>query len=364
MSAESSMFLNCFRREFTPMRLAGRLKLGFYPLPVREAERLRARLQFPEEFSALDPCVGDGVAFSHVLEGAGAHKYGIEVDCFRAEEAAQRGIRVLEANVFHVRCAAESVSLLYLNPPYDFAADPEKTERLEKSFLEHTYRWLKPRGVLVFIVPEMQVADCARLLAEHFMQLRVYRLTEPECLRYRQVAVLALRRPRHLGLSDSPLLREMDSLRALAASGEIPSLEDADDICYTVPGSSPAKFVNLAIPLDELEDVLVDSAAYRSAARCLSHQPVSFRGRPLTPLHGGHVSLLATAGMLNGVFGQGAERHFAHWRSIKYVDQWEESGDDGVVVKYERERFSHELTLVYADGRTQILTHEKEEKRP
>jgi hypothetical protein len=156
----------------------------------------------------------------------------------------------------------------------------------------------------------------------------------------------------------------MDSLRALAASGEIPSLEDADDICYTVPGSSPAKFVNLAIPLDELEDVLVDSAAYRSAARCLSHQPVSFRGRPLTPLHGGHVSLLATAGMLNGVFGQGAERHFAHWRSIKYVDQWEESGDDGVVVKYERERFSHELTLVYADGRTQILTHEKEEKRP
>jgi hypothetical protein len=342
------------------MRLAGRLKLGFYPLPVREAERLRARLQFPEEFSALDPCVGDGVAFSHLLEGTGAHKYGVEVDCFRAEEAAQRGIRVLEANVFHVRCAAESISLLYLNPPYDFAANSENSERLEKSFLEHTFRWLKPRGVLLFIVPQTQVAGCARLLAEQFMELRVYRLTEPDCLRYRQVAVLALRRPRHLWLSDIPLLRAIESLRALAASGEIPPLEDAVDIGYAVPSSLPTKLISLAIPLDELEDVLVDSAAYRSAARCLSHQPVNFRGRPLTPLHGGHVSLLATAGMLNGVFGQAEERHFAHWRSIKYVDQWEESGADGVVVKYERERFSHELTLVYVDGRTQILTHHKE----
>jgi hypothetical protein len=141
------------------MRLEGRLKLGFYPLPVGEAERLRVRLQFPQEFSALDPCVGDGVAFGHLLEGTGAHNYGFEVDCFRAEEAAQRAIRVLEANVFHVRCAAESISLLYLNPPYDFAADSEKSERQEKSFLEHTFRWLKPRGVLLFIVPQAQVAN-------------------------------------------------------------------------------------------------------------------------------------------------------------------------------------------------------------
>ena len=32
----------------------------FSPLPVAEAERLKNWLAFPSEFSALDPCVGDG----------------------------------------------------------------------------------------------------------------------------------------------------------------------------------------------------------------------------------------------------------------------------------------------------------------
>src|ERR1700756_3097301 len=102
------------------MRLAGRLKLGFYPLPAIEAVRIRNRLQLPEEFCALDPCVGDGVAFAHFLKSAHAHAYGIEIDAFRAEQATQLGIRVIQANAMTVRCPAESVSLLYLNPPYDF----------------------------------------------------------------------------------------------------------------------------------------------------------------------------------------------------------------------------------------------------
>jgi hypothetical protein len=74
------------------MRLAGRLKLGFYPLPVREAERIGRRLQYPAEFSALDPCVGDGATFSMLLKSAAAHAYGIEIDAYRAKQASQLGI--------------------------------------------------------------------------------------------------------------------------------------------------------------------------------------------------------------------------------------------------------------------------------
>jgi len=40
------------------MRLAGRLKLGFYPLPTKEAQRIRACLQYLGEFAALDPVLG------------------------------------------------------------------------------------------------------------------------------------------------------------------------------------------------------------------------------------------------------------------------------------------------------------------
>jgi hypothetical protein len=40
------------------MRLAGRERLGFYPLPIAEAKRIRKFLRFPEQpCSALDPCI-------------------------------------------------------------------------------------------------------------------------------------------------------------------------------------------------------------------------------------------------------------------------------------------------------------------
>ena len=342
------------------MRLAGRMKLGFYPLPAQEAERIRVRLQFPDEFAAVDPCVGDGLAFSRLLGSARAHAYGIEIDAFRAEQALQLGIQVLHANALAVRCPAESVSLLYLNPPYDFEIGQQGNRRLELVFLEHTYRWLKQKGVLVFVLPRAQLRVCAKLLAEQFVELRVYRLTEPECVQYDQVVVLAFRRPRHVHLQDSALLDAVGYLRGLAELKDIAALTDVADTSYSVPASPPTALTDHGIPLDKVEDLLLQSPAYRQASRVLLREPSTIRGRPLTPLHGGHVSLLATAGMLNGVFGQGEDRHIAHWRSVKFVDHWEETEPNGTIVRHDRERFSHELSLVFVDGRTQILTHAKE----
>jgi hypothetical protein len=104
------------------MRNQGKIKLGFYPLPIVEAGRLKNYLIFQEQFSAVDPCIGDGVAFSRLLEGTSAHCYGIEIDAHRAEQAKALGICTVQANALDVRCPAESISLLYLNPPYDFEA--------------------------------------------------------------------------------------------------------------------------------------------------------------------------------------------------------------------------------------------------
>jgi tRNA1(Val) A37 N6-methylase TrmN6 len=178
------------------MRAHGQAKLGFYPLPLAEANRLGRRLNFPEQFSALDPCVGDGVAFSRLLRDAPARRYGIEIDAYRAEQARTVGIETLQANAMDVRCSAETVSLPYLNPPYDWEAGAINNQRLESVFLEHTYRWLKPGGVLLFVIPQPRLAKCARLLSEQFAELRVFRLREPACLQYKQIVVLATRRKR------------------------------------------------------------------------------------------------------------------------------------------------------------------------
>ena len=343
------------------MRPHGKAKLGFFPLPIAEADRLRNCLVFPAEISAIDPCVGDGVAFAHLLQNVTCNRYGIEVDANRAEQARALEIETLQANTMDVRCQTETVSLLYLNPPYDWEAGESNNQRLEFVFLEHTCRWLKAGGLLLFVIPQIRLAKCARLLTEQFTDMRVFRLTEPTCLQFNQIVVLAKRRKRHSRLSDAALLDGVRYLEMLSAKSDLEPLGDAVDVRYEVPASEPIVLTNLGIPLDEVEDLLLESSAYRQAGRVLLPKLGDVKGRPLTPLHGGHVGLLCTAGMLNGIFGKGENRHIAHWRSVKFTDHWEEEEEDGTRILHDRERFSHELTLVFANGRTQILTHEKKE---
>ena len=343
------------------MRPPGKIKLGFFPLPLPEAARLKNFLAFASEFSALDPCVGDGVAFNHLLDGVTAHRYGVEIDANRAEQARALGIETVQANTMDVRCSPEAVSLLYLNPPYDWESGESNNHRLELVFLEHTYRWLRTGGVLLFVIPQLRLAKCARLLSEHFTDFRVFRLTEPACVRYKQIVVLATRRKRHSKLSDAALLDGVRYLEELATRSELELLGDTTEGRHEVPASAPAILTNMGIPLDEVEDLLLESAAYGQASRALLPKLNDVRGRPLTPLHGGHVGLLCTAGMLNGLFGEGEDRHIAHWRSVKFTDHWEEEEEDGTKIVHDRERFSHELTLIFANGKTQVLTHEKKE---
>jgi hypothetical protein len=44
------------------LRFQGKSRLGFYPLPLSEAQQIRRFLEFPDSApsSAIDPCVGDG----------------------------------------------------------------------------------------------------------------------------------------------------------------------------------------------------------------------------------------------------------------------------------------------------------------
>ena len=344
------------------MRPHGQTKLGFFPLAVAEAKRLKNRLIFPERFSAVDPCVGNGVAFQILLGDAAGHCYGIEIDAGRSEQARSLGIETIHANAMDVRCQAETVSLLYLNPPYDWESGESNNQRLEYVFLEHTFRWLKPSGVLVFVIPQQRLAKCARLLAEQFTDIRVFRLTDPESAQYQQIVVFAARRKRNACSSDAALIRDTRFLETVATQNEVVALTDNVSVKYEVPFSTPIVLTNTGIALDEVEDLLLESPAYRQAARVFLPNLGHARGRPLTPLHGGHVGLLCTAGMLNGVFGEGEDRHIAHWRSIKFIDHWEEEEEDGTKILHDRERFSHELTLVFANGKTQILTHEKKEE--
>ena len=344
------------------MRGIAREKLGYYPLAQREAERIRKFLAFnPDGQSILDPCAGTGAALAMIAAGSKAIRYGIELDAFRAEEASRVLDHVVQGNAFDTHGAVESFSCLFENPPYDFEVSEGRNARMEYLFLEHTYRWLKPGGTLVLVVPGDRLATCAEILAVHFRDKALYRLSEPEALRYKQIVVFGVRRSRR----ERDQLKDWDVNRAKAKllevarkHEELPILPDIADKEFIVPPGGPAQLVYRGFPLDILEDLLPGSAAYRQAGRILFAPEAHATGRPLTPLHGGHVGLLTTSGLLNGIFGEGDDLHVARWESIKVTDRFEETDDAGVLTIRERERFTQALTLVYANGTTAILDEE------
>jgi hypothetical protein len=220
------------------------------------------------------------------------------------------------------------------------------------------YRWLKAGGVLVLVVTAQRVCECGEILASRFKETRIFRLTDPESVRYRQVVVLATRRSRREReqLRDDDIIARRAQFANIGRNYErLATLGDASMPLYRVPESGPPKLEYRGLPLDEIEDLIPRSSAYRQAARILFPSPATFKGRPLTPLHSGHVALCAVSGMLNGVFGSGKDRHVAAWQAVKVLDRSEQVEENGTIVQRERERFTNELTLVFESGETAVL---------
>jgi Uncharacterised methyltransferase family (DUF6094) len=229
---------------------------------------------------------------------------------------------------------------------------------MERLLLEHTYRWLKSAGVLVLVIPGNRLSECVDILAVHFREKAIYRLSAPEAVRYNQIVLFGIRRTRREReqLKDWDVQRAKAKLMALARNfDEIPVLPDKADRQFAIPPSGPAQPIHRGLPLDTLEDLLPTFVAYRQAGRILFAPEIRATGRPLTPLHGGHVGLLTTSGLLNGIFGEGLDLHVARWESVKVTDRFEDTDENDVTTIRERERFTQCLTLIYSNGATAIL---------
>jgi hypothetical protein len=74
--------------------------------------------------------VGQGTALELVMSDAAVRHYGVI--------ASSKGIETIRGNAFDTIANPESLSLLYLNPPYDSEIGTIRNRRTEAVFLEHT----------------------------------------------------------------------------------------------------------------------------------------------------------------------------------------------------------------------------------
>ncbi len=243
-------------------RNAARLKMGYYPLPEGEAARLRAMLKFAGPASVVDPCVGQGTALEIITHGTDVHRFGVELDAERAVIAQSKGIETIQGNAFDAVAKPESFSLLYLNPPYDSEIGLVANNRMERLFLDHTYRWLVMDGVLAMVIPFERLKDCIGLLGSHFSALSVFRMTDEESVRFRQIVVLGLR-SNVRGAAVDANKRLLQRIGLYGSYQELPELVPGACESYRVPPSGEAALSYRGLPYDLLEDLLQHSGAWK-----------------------------------------------------------------------------------------------------
>lgn len=117
-----------------------------------------------------------------------------------------------------------------------------------------------------------------------------------------------------------------------------------------MPESGPVKLTHRGLALDEIEDLLLISGLSSGLPNPHS-APGGDQRASCDSLAWQPRRLCAVPGLLDGVFGSGEDRDIATWRSIKVTDCSEEVEEDGTIIRRERERFTNELTLLYASGK-------------
>lgn len=271
------------------MRPQGRMAAGYFPCPHEALDRVLPYLRPPAgQWSILDPCAGGGEALQHIATTLGCAEgnvYAIEL-----EENRANAVRALlsSANVlgpcsfFGCKVGAHSVSLLYLNPPFDDAGDG--SGRVERQFMDQANALLAPGGVLFLVAPERVVRQTVTSKSLMAWYDRIWVEPFPEhCRRFQEVAVLAVKR-KHVCNPDKRAFREAYTVE--------PSVYE-----LPVTNGPGLRFTKLALTEQEIARLLAASPLRRMLA------PPDEAPLPSPPLElgTGHVALLLASGHLDGL---------------------------------------------------------------
>ncbi len=327
--------------------------MGYYPTPLSVVERIRSFMRFPEDNASLfDPCCGEGLALKHLAKDTNSTTYGIELDEYRAEQAKGNLDHVLKGSYEDARISNNVFSCLFLNPPYDWdtPADAymDSSERKEKTFLKGTVKYLQPDGALIYIIPQHRLtSDIAKILSYRFEDHNVFRFPDDEYDQFRQFVLFGVKKDKSF-LDDSQFNR-LKNVPAYTLD-EIPYSEKP---VYSLP---PSKAVPLyrssIIDETELEREVANSALWQKLKGYANNDSDNI-GRPPLPLHTGHLGLLLANGYLDGVVGEGQDRHIVRGKVEKITNRYDEYQRD-VLIEREVDSYRVSVKILRKDGN--ILT--------
>ena len=207
------------------MRSPALEKLGYFPTANQVAELLKTYFKPADSGRLLDPCAGEGTAASILAKALNCQSWGAELSPARAALAAEKMDRLFNTPWGSCHLTSESITLLFLNPPYSHDRLGDQ-KRLELEFLKSTTPKLVRGGVLIYIVPHplLRDLDVASHLAGYYENIRIYRYPKTG---FNQVIVLATKRVKY----KIPSHEEVHQVQVWA-DVEPPMLMEAEEPLY------------------------------------------------------------------------------------------------------------------------------------
>jgi len=301
------------------MRLAAQAKMGYYPAPERVIPIIARYLKRQREkglIRLLDPCAGTGAAIKQIgnticpicptspEESRQAETYGIEIDLERGNQAKSILDKCLITDYQNTRISHGSFSLLWLNPPYDWAIrdnDIEKSERYERTFLRDCVCYLRQKGVIVYLIPHRRLdSQIARMLSYRFENISVYRFPEEAYRAFRQLVIFGILKIRPA--KDESMAEYLKNCGRFRTT--IPFLPETPPQLYEIPlspGRADFVFRSKDIIPEELEEEIRRYGLFDQVRDMTTPLKMAEKIRPIMPLRHGHLAQILACGLMNGI---------------------------------------------------------------
>lgn len=284
---------------------------GYFPTDQATLDGIKSRIDIAGgDIRIFDPCCGEGIALADLaghLNGCGArcHSFGVELDKERAAASRSCLDFVIQADIEDCILQPKTVGLLFLNPPYGFAAkdqlDNGRAQRLEEIFFARTVPVLQTGGILILVVPTQSLTErFAKEIASYFTELRIFRAGVDT---YNQVVIMGMKAANRSQIGKK---QQEGSLKILLSYEAALPVGAEADFCYEVPASAAKPFRPLSFSIDgsvlggELPG-LQSQTLWPHFGQWFTDNLVQEKRRPLCTLGQWHSALALAAGQVSGI---------------------------------------------------------------
>lgn len=342
--------------------IGNKIRAGFFATPITQGKILKELIKFNSDTSILDPTCGEGEILSFLAQGHDVElniaTYGVEIDKSRSAKAKDVLTVCLQAPIESCVISNDAFGMVYLNPPYDHTMagiGDDKTDRKEYTELLRGTRYVKPGGVLVYVIPSYRFADTkiARHLATQFEHVAIARFTDEDYDDFRQCIFIGYKKRTQKKLFSEKLydfLLQMANedfvMKRVAPINMI--VGKREWIVPQAPLNIPTFYTRL-----ESKEVFIEAIKQNKGFEAFKERTkpktFSLSGQPIINISQGQMALLLASGMVNGVIGEGDTLHALQGLEVVTTEHEQEHTETGIM-HISRTKRSVSIKIIIPEG--------------